>query len=282
MYEGIKYHAVREFRQNEDEDDFCVEEIRQIGYTVIPSGYSAEELQLIREKLDAIYATQIKELGGEEKLKQINDANVARCTVEYDHYFVKLAAHPRLLSIGRKLMAAPFILMSQNGIINRPDDEHYQVTWHRDLNYQHFVCSRPLAMSALYCIDEFSDVTGATAVIPASHSLEAFPSPEYIRKHETTVSAPAGSIIVFDAMLYHRSGFNRSGKLRRGVNHIYTLPLIKQQIDLPKALKGVYNDDSELGPLLGYGTEPGESVRAWRLNKLAIAEQRRASSSSTK
>src|ERR1700730_12275709 len=107
MYEGIKYHAVREFRQNEDEDDFCVEEIRQIGYTVIPSGYSAEELQLIREKLDAVYATQIEELGGEDKLKAINDTNVARCMVEYDHYFVKLAAHPRLLSIGRKLMAAP-------------------------------------------------------------------------------------------------------------------------------------------------------------------------------
>jgi ectoine hydroxylase-related dioxygenase (phytanoyl-CoA dioxygenase family) len=280
MYEGIKYHAVREFRQNQDEDDFCVEEIRQIGYTVIPSGYSDDELQLIREKLDAIYATQIEELGGADKLKAINDANVARCTVEYDDYFVKLAAHPRLLSIGRKLMAAPFILMSQNGIINRPDDEHYQVTWHRDLNYQHFVSSRPLAMSALYCIDPFSDVTGATAVIPASHTSEAFPSPEYIRKHETTVNAPAGSIIVFDAMLYHRSGYNRSGKLRRGVNHIYTLPLIKQQIDIPKVLKGKYKDDPELGPLLGYGTESGEGVLPWRQNKMAIAEQRRKSSSS--
>src|SRR3954464_7029373 len=172
MSQGIKYHAVREFRQNKDEDDFAAEEIRQIGYTVIPSGYSADELQLIREKLDTIYAAQIEELGGAANLKAINDANVARCTVEYDDYFVKLAAHPRLLAIGRRLMSAPFILMSQNGIINRPDDEHYQVTWHRDLNYQHFVSSRPLAMSALYCIDEFSDVTGATAVIPASHNSE--------------------------------------------------------------------------------------------------------------
>ena len=167
---------------------------------------------------------------------RIDDGNVARSLIGYDEYFIRLAAHPRIMSIDNCCSAKYFILMSQNAIINDPGDSHYQLTWHRDLNYQHFVSSRPLAISALFCIDEFSPVTGGTFVLPASHKDEAFPSPEFIAKHETQVSAPAGSILLFDAMVYHRAGENKSPGLRRAVNHIYTLPLIKQQISFPKML----------------------------------------------
>jgi ectoine hydroxylase-related dioxygenase (phytanoyl-CoA dioxygenase family) len=160
--------------------------------------------------------------------------------------------------------------MSQNAIINRPTDAHYQVTWHRDLNYQHWVSSRPLAISALYAIDDFSDLTGGTLLIPASHKSEEFPSPEYIAAHQVGLTAKAGSILVFDAMLFHRSGTNRSQIIRRAVNHIYTLPLIKQQISFPRMLNGKFGDDPWLRYFLGYDSETGDSVQAWREHKLGI------------
>ena len=264
----IKTHAVREFERHEDADDLLVEEIRRVGYTVIESGFSADELQLIREKIDLVYERQLAEIGGESHLHRINDGNLARCLVGYDDYFLRLAAHPRLVAICTKLLGEHYILMSQNAIINRPTGEHYQVTWHRDLNYQHFVSSRPLAVSALYCIDDFNAETGATFLLPASHKAEKFPSEEYVRRHERQMVAPAGSVLVFDAMVYHRTGHNRSGRVRRAVNHIFSLPLIKQQISLPRMLGGRFSDDPFLRQFLGYETETADSVQHWREFKL--------------
>jgi ectoine hydroxylase-related dioxygenase (phytanoyl-CoA dioxygenase family) len=268
LMQHLRHHGVREFHRNESDDDFRAEEIRKIGFTVVDSGFSAAELQEIREKIDRIYELQLQEIGGVEQLKRIDDGSVARSLIGYDDYFVKLAAHPRLMSINKRLLGEYFILMSQNAIINDPQDAHYQLTWHRDLNYQHFISSRPLAISALFCIDEFSSETGGTFVLPASHKDESFPSPEYIARHEVQVSAPAGSILLFDAMIYHRAGENKSPRLRRAVNHIYTLPLIKQQISFPKMLGDKFQNDPELRRFLGYETETADSVQDWRQFKL--------------
>ena len=212
---SLKSHAIREFHANTGSGDFHAEEIRTIGYTVLGSGLDEEQLQAIRDKIDAIYRRQVDEIGGEANLQRINDANMARCLLGYDDSFAALAAHPAMVEVLTRLLGDYYVLMSQNGVINNPADDHYQITWHRDLNYQHFVSSRPLAVSALYCIDEFSEETGATCVLPASHKNEAFPSDEYVLRHQTSMNAPAGSILMFDAMVFHRAGTNRSGRLRR-------------------------------------------------------------------
>ena len=270
----MKTHAVREFHVNHDEADFHVEEIRSIGFTIVQSGYSEDELQLIREKIDNVYEKQVRELGGEDVLKRINDSDLARCLIGYDDYFLTLATHPLILSVTRKLLGENFILMAQNAIINRPADEHYQVTWHRDLNYQHYVSSRPLAFSALYAVDNFTEETGGTWVIPASHKAEPFPSEDYVRRHGRQISAPAGSILLLDPMVYHRAGVNRSKGLRRSINHIYASPMLQQQISLPSMLGGKFSHDPFLRMFLGYDTETGQSVQQWRTRKLAQAERR--------
>lgn len=267
-----KTHAVREFHRNESEVDFWAEEIRRVGYTMIDSDYSETELQIIREKIDSIYDTQIKEIGGADQLARINDADLARCLIGYDDYFVKLATHPKIIALVTQLLGEYFLLMSQNGIINRSNNDHYQVTWHRDLNYQHFVSSRPLAISALYAIDEFTEESGGTYLLPSSHKSETFPSDEYVERHQLQMKAKPGSILLFDAMVYHRTGINNSGNARRAVNHIYSLPLIKQQISFPKVLNGKFSDDPWLRKFFGYETETADSVNDWRAFKLTMTE----------
>ena len=158
--------------------------------------------------------------------------------------------------------------MQQNGVINTPQQRHSQVAYHRDLPYQHFVSSRPLAISALFCIDAFRVENGATTVLPASHRVEAFPSDGVAEQLDTPVTAEAGSFILFDSMLFHRAGVNRSDRPRRAVNQVFTVPLIAQQISLPEALQGRYQEDPELARLLGYDMAPPGSVLAWRERRL--------------
>tara|TARA_R110002096_G_scaffold207679_1_gene394079 strand:- start:163 stop:579 length:417 start_codon:yes stop_codon:yes gene_type:complete len=128
------------------------------------------------------------------------------------------------------------------------------------LPYQHFVSSRPLAINALFCIDEFTEFNGATNVIPCSHKSEAFPSDCYVNQHSYFVIAPAGSFIVLDCMVFHKGGFNQTNNPIRAVNHVYTIPYFKQQINIPKEL-GLSNDlNKSEREVLGFDYQIASSI----------------------
>jgi len=109
----------------------------------------------------------------------------------------------------------------------------------------------PIAINALYCVDDFTKDNGATHVLPASHKQESFPSDAYTLKNSAQITARAGSFIMMDCMTFHRGGVNNTRAKRRAVNHIYTIPHIKQLIDIP-ALLGEEGMDVYVQELLGY------------------------------
>lgn len=267
---NITTHGIREINEVNDRFDEIVEEIRINGYSIVESGFNNEFLEKLRVKIDNIYEKQVDEIGGEQNLQLINDANVARHLLAYDNEFINLLSHEYVIEISKRLLGDFFVLMSQNALINKSDNNHYQTTWHRDLNYQHYTSSRMLALSVLYCIDDFSEKTGGTYILPSTHLIEKFPSKEFVLKHEKVINAKAGSIVFFDAMLFHRAGDNTSGKTRRAVNHIITVPMIMQQISFPKMLGENFKCSEELKKILGYYSQIPEDVKVWRENKLTI------------
>lgn len=265
----IRAYGVKHATINRSAMERHAEEIRLSGYTVVSQVIDSSLLSTARGKLDRLYEAQAAQHGGVSQLRAINDANIVRCPLAQDDFFLEAAANPRLVAVASELLGDYVILQQQNGVINPANDDNYQSGWHRDLPHQHFVCSKPLAISALVCLDPFTEETGGTYVLPGSHQSEAFPSEEYVRAHERGVVAEPGDAIVFNSMLYHRAGTNRSGRARRGVNHVYALPFLNQQISLPRALGGRYADDAKLRRLLGYDIEPAESAFAWRERRLA-------------
>lgn len=214
-----------------------LEELRIQGYSVVEAVLNERQLEQVRQRLDTVYAKQEEELG-REFLAEIDELDTARCPLAYDGSFIQIASEPRIVEIAHKAIGGGYVILSQqNGILNRPGQRHHQSSWHRDLPYQDFVSSRPLAISALYCIDDFSQETGATHVLPHSHRFERMPSATYCEEHEVTVEAPAGSVIILDSMLYHRAGHNRSDRIRRAINNVYCIPILKQQISLKAVLR---------------------------------------------
>jgi ectoine hydroxylase-related dioxygenase (phytanoyl-CoA dioxygenase family) len=240
--------------QNEPADviDFAVESLRHFGYAVIDSGFSNIELQALGDAFDAARKTSFN-LYGEQYLRSIDEHNTIRCLLVHDRLFLKLALNERVHSICKALIGANFILNQQNGIINPGDETTYnQAAYHRDLPYQHFVSSRPLAINALFCIDDFTVENGATKVIPASQKVEAFPSDQLVRSSEISLTAPAGSFLLLDCMAFHCGGKNLSRRDRRAVNHVFTIGLLRQQLDIPAILGEGYVSDAHVRRLLGY------------------------------
>lgn len=248
--------------------DLHLEELRIKVFTVLPNVLDESLLQIAREKLDAVYLKQAAIIG-EDRLAAINEKDLVRMPFKYDDFFLyNLAANPKLLDFIKLVLGDYFILHLQNGIINRPNEVHHQSSWHRDLPYQNFVISKPLALGSLFCIDDFTEENGCTQVVPFTHKCETIPSIEYIQANKVPAVAKAGSVIVFDAMLFHKAGYNASNNTRRGINNVFVTPILKQQIDMPKALDGKYTDDPFLSKLLGYDSAVAENDIVWRENRL--------------
>lgn len=258
------------FQQTEASDEISqhAEEISIKGFTVLENVFSSEELELWRKKIDDTYAQQEKDFG-REAMKSIQELDVCRAPLLYDQAFITMAAQPRILNLVQRFLGDWYILNLQNAVINRPGIEHHQSSWHRDLPYQNFVISKPLGINALFAIDEFSEKTGGTHLIPFSHKMEVLPSASYIEKNHLAVKVPAGSAIVFDCMLIHRAGVNQSQIVRRAVNHLYTTPIIKQQYDFPRALKNQSSFDPAIERLLGITAQVPLDDKAWRKARAA-------------
>ncbi len=230
----------------------AIETLRLLGYAVVDGGYSAADLDRFAAAFNSAHA-KLEARYGRDALLAIDEQNTVRVPMALDRAFIELATNPAVLEICKRLIGGVVMLNQQNGIINPPRAERYnQGSYHRDLPYQHFVSSRPLAINALFCLDPFTLDNGATFVLPATHKQEAFPSDEMVQSLQTQVTAPAGSFILLDCMVYHSGGVNRTETPRRAVNHVYTIPLLSQQMSLPDVLGQGFTDDPELRRLLGY------------------------------
>ncbi len=144
---------------------------------------------------------------GETNLKSVNEFNTVRSLLTHGgDLFLRLALNENLLSIIKKLIPGKFILNQQNGVINPARETYNQSAWHRDLPYQHFVSTKPLAINALFCVDDFTYENGATFVLPASHKSEAFPSLNYVQRNAIQIEAKSGWFILLDCMIFHAGG----------------------------------------------------------------------------
>ncbi len=256
-----------------DEVQRCVEEVRESGYSVLENFLSESELEKYRNGIDTVYQTQEEELG-RDYLTEISELNVARALLVYDDLFLNLVTHEKILKILKKILGDYFIINLQNAIINHPSQEHHQSAWHRDLPYQNFVISHPIALNVFYCIDGFSEETGGTQLVPFTHRMDSIPSEEYINNHKVLLQCPAGSVVIFDSMMLHKAGYNSSKNIRRGVNHIFSVPIMKQQYDFPAMLKGKFSEDPFLHRLLGYDSQVPSSIMEWRKLRYQKIKQR--------
>ena len=254
----------------ESEFDAVVDQVKTLGYAILDSGYQAGELENF---LEAFKRTRKQYVArhGEDQLRRINEYHTIRSPLtQGDPAFLKLVMNENLQATLRQLIAGKYILNQQNGLINPPREISTQGAWHRDLPYQHFVSSRPLAINALFCVDDFTRANGATFVLPRSHQSEEFPSAQYIEENAVQVEAKAGSFIVLDCMVFHAGGYNDTDAERRAVNHVFNIPYFKQQINIPGNI-----DASKLSSIekeiLGFGFQEPGSIEDYFSTRSAAA-----------
>jgi ectoine hydroxylase-related dioxygenase (phytanoyl-CoA dioxygenase family) len=267
-----KQYGISQIKEITNELDKHLENIRLKGYTIYKQVLSIEQCEKLNAIAEEIYQIQIKEFGN-DNLKTIQEENVVRCPLYYDENFLSLITHPKILEILKLLFNNHFILHLQNIIINRPNQEHHQTSWHRDIPYQEYTTSQPISINVFYCTSPFNPKTGATKILPYSHLFANFPSINFAEENSVYIEADPGDVVIFNSWLFHRASSNLSNITRYGINHVFTLPIIKQQIDLPRFLNGKFSDKEELRTLLGYTFSTPTSVQEFRDFRLKKIKQ---------
>lgn len=265
----MKQYGISKFKEIHTSLDIHLENIERRGYSIISKHLSPKECKEYSARLEAIYNTQ-KESFGEENLQKINETDVARMCFAYDETFLNLITDKTILNIIENLLGKNFILQLQNGIINRPAKEHHQKSWHRDIPYQEYTTSAPVAINVFYCFTEFNTQTGGTVLLPYSHLFPTAPSVHFFEENCIQPELHPGDVLMFNSWVYHKAGNNTSDIVRYGLNNLFTVPIIKQQIDIPKMLKGKYSDDPLLFKILGYQFETPLDVDDYRKKRLKL------------
>jgi len=265
----MKHGIVEQTPEPQNFLDELVETVNIIGFAVYKGFLESEEIKLAGEKINAVYERQLAS-HGLENFDSIKDSNIARSLATEDSFFARIAVGAKAISIISRFLGSNFILYSQNGIINPANQTHYQSSWHRDLNYQHWTSSKPLGMSILVAVEPFTIETGCTRMSPATHKVAEAPSDWFLENHAIPVVMEPGDAAIFDAMMFHKAGANTSGRLRRAINHIYTIPLMRAQFDFTKVENfgevGSYSDEQRyiLGSQVNQPLDPFN----WRAARL--------------
>ncbi|MEL0066621.1 MAG: phytanoyl-CoA dioxygenase family protein [Gammaproteobacteria bacterium] len=169
--------------------------------------------------------------------------------------FQDMVQLPVVLELLKAVIGWPALLGNISANIAEPGSDGGM--WHQDqLFVPHPWPTEPQGMNFAWLLDDFTADNGATEVIPASHG-EEYPVTATLEGNALPVIAPAGTLMVIESRLLHRTGCNRSNQPRAGLFGWYTRPIYRPQENWFLSLDaGVIESASdELLTLLGYKTQ---------------------------
>ncbi|MEU3861026.1 phytanoyl-CoA dioxygenase family protein [Streptomyces sp. NPDC028722] len=224
-----------------DDVKFDPELSRQLdedGFVFLPGIMSRKLLETFRARLDELLAEEGDragtEVGQEEGCDRVSDL------VNKGEIFDICYTHPLLLRAVRQVLGNDFKLSSVSSRAVLPGGGHQglHADWlpgTRDpagpvLPGRYQVCN------SQWFLDDFTMENGPTRVVPGSHrwgrtAAEVMRDPAERRPDEKLVLAEAGSVMVFNAHLWHSGTLNRTDRPRRVMHAYFTRRANTQQLD---------------------------------------------------
>ncbi|MCB0082806.1 MAG: phytanoyl-CoA dioxygenase family protein [Caldilineaceae bacterium] len=249
------------------DDTLSVEEkqfLDEKGYLPLPNILSADQIQTMRARMEQVLAGEKDKTGSEfhQEPGTIRFANL----VNKGPQFEICHTHPRVLAAIAHVLNNDMKLSSLNGRFAEPG--HGLQALHADWrgavaagDYQ--VCN------SIWLLDDFTTENGATRVVPGSQRsgqtpADAMSDPRAPHPDEILLTAPAGTVVIFNSHTWHGGTLNRTNDYRRAIHSYYCRRQHPQQTDqrhwvLPETLARL-NDAAKY--ILDVHTGPYGQVKA--------------------
>ncbi len=156
-----------------------------------------------------------------------------------------------------------YILNTYGGNLNLRGQHTYASNVHRDVRT--YTSDIRLLLNILLVLDEFTEDNGATYLLSGSHLKKEKPTDEQFFRDAERVVAKPGSIVVWDANLWHAAGENKTNGPRRALSLIYSRPFMKQQFDYCRhfGYENVAKMPDRLQQVLGYKSRVPCTLEEW-------------------
>jgi ectoine hydroxylase-related dioxygenase (phytanoyl-CoA dioxygenase family) len=200
------------------------------GFLPLPGILSAAQLQVIRDRLAGLSAAEGDQAGIEVHQEEGTDRLAD--LVNKDPAFEVCFTSPRVLAAVAHVLG-DFTLSSLNSRAALPGSGHQRLhtDWGEPVpagDYQ--VCN------SIWLIDDFTPGNGPTRLVPGSHRSEQLPGqvmadPWAPYPGEVQLLGQAGTVVVFNAHLWHGGTLNTTRRPRRALHSYFCRRGRKQQLD---------------------------------------------------
>jgi len=191
-------------------------------------------------------------------------AMVMLCSL-YGGPFLELFDIDRLTEPFNAVLGDECIVYAYTSSSMPPNGRNYSVRVHTD-------CPRIIPgyvtnMGATILLDDFTEENGATWYLPRSQWRAEAPPEEEFYGTEKRLIAPAGSVLFFNARIWHAGGDNHTDKWRHALTINMCRPYMKQRIDIPRAMKNIdlSGVSDRVKQKLGFYSQPPASLEEYYL-----------------
>lgn len=148
----------------------------------------------------------------------------------YDDLFWQVPLQPTVLALCEALLDRELLLSSLCSLTTGPGQEAQPL--HEDTQQIPLPRPRPtLAVNAIWALTDFTELNGATRIVPGSHRFDH--SPAYGSEYPSVpATMSAGSVMLFDSALWHHGGTNASSARRYALSCYYCAGWLRQQENL--------------------------------------------------
>src|SRR5689334_21710912 len=201
------------------------------GFLPLPNILTPEQVKRFGARLD-----ELTQLEGENAGKEVHqEAGTIRLSdlVNKDPIFEVCFTHPRVLAAIDHVLNGDLKLSSLNFRAALPGFglQSLHADWGSAVAPGNYV-----VYNSIWLLDDFTESNGATRVVPGSQrsgkmAKEAMADPTQPQPGEVLLTAPAGTVVIFNSHTWHGGTLNRTDRPRRALHSYFTRRDQQQQLD---------------------------------------------------
>ncbi|MFD9706406.1 phytanoyl-CoA dioxygenase family protein [Lentzea sp. NPDC059081] len=207
------------------------DQLDEQGFAFIPGVLNEFLLESLRGRLNVLAAAE-GDRGGSEVGQEPGTMRLSNL-VNKGEVFATTFRHPVVLAAVAHVLG-DFKLSSVSSRAALPGEGNQSL--HADWDGDDLAPGDYQACNTMWILDDFTELNGATRVVPGSHrwgddpekTLEDSWAPH---PDQQLVTAPAGSLLIFNGHLWHGGTQNRDTRPRRALHAYFTRRHNPQQLD---------------------------------------------------
>jgi ectoine hydroxylase-related dioxygenase (phytanoyl-CoA dioxygenase family) len=207
------------------------------GYLPLPGILSDAQIAAIQARIAQLLAVEGTDAGKE--VHQEKGADRLSDLVNKDPLFDICFTHPRVLAGIAHVLRGDLKLSSLNFRAALPGDglQALHADWGGAVEPgDYYVCN------SIWLLDDFTELNGATRVVPGTQRSgqtpqQAMTDPKAAHPDEVLLTAPAGTVVVFNSHTWHGGTLNRTDAPRRALHSYFCRRDQTQQLDQKRYIR---------------------------------------------